>query len=152
MDEQLISERTGHRSNALREYKRPSEHQIREISSLVQGSRSRNATSTVSVNPESIVSSSTPVSSAVSTGLNPISDSDSLPAMSTGLNPTGLNPTICAAMSSGNDCSNPKKVKFEILDVMTNVSAVSKSDSSGSSFNIQKDGRPISFTFNFNFN
>ena len=52
VDEQLICQRTGHRSSAVRAYKRPCEDQMRAISNVIQGKRPCVATSTVSVNPD----------------------------------------------------------------------------------------------------
>jgi patatin-like phospholipase/acyl hydrolase len=37
VDEQLIAQTTGHRSNAIRSYKRSSDEQQQEVSSIIQG-------------------------------------------------------------------------------------------------------------------
>jgi hypothetical protein len=37
VDEQLIAQKTGHRSNAIRGYKRPSANQEKEVSEIIQG-------------------------------------------------------------------------------------------------------------------
>ena len=53
-DEQLICERTGHRSVAVRSYKRTSNKQLRDISNMLYGNitRDRDVTATVSKAPE----------------------------------------------------------------------------------------------------
>ena len=38
VDEQLITEKTGHRSSAVRSYKRPQDAQLVKISEIIQGS------------------------------------------------------------------------------------------------------------------
>lgn len=43
VDEQLIARQTGHRSSAIRAYKRPTPHLERTVSSAIQGSKSDNA-------------------------------------------------------------------------------------------------------------
>jgi hypothetical protein len=48
LDEQLISEKTGHRSNAVQAYKRTSEAQMLAVSDIVQSKKLKTATVTSS--------------------------------------------------------------------------------------------------------
>ena len=42
VDEQLICERTGHRSNSVRSYKSPCDNQLKEVSNILHGNISNN--------------------------------------------------------------------------------------------------------------
>jgi hypothetical protein len=61
IDEQLISKQTGHRSLAIRAYKRPSSELEKDVSSVIQGAK-KPCAQTVSVNPDKSPSTSCEVS------------------------------------------------------------------------------------------
>lgn len=69
VDEQLICEKTGHRSNAVRGYKRTSSDQMKEMSAILYGNKKRRI-ETVSVPPKSPSHDDSKVETSANTGDN----------------------------------------------------------------------------------